>query len=214
MDHFKPFWTIFRNVKNCSTNSNLSDHLWPSLTVLDYLWQILNIFDHIGPSWNISNKFWLFWTIFANLKFLGPFRQILHHFKTLWTVLDNFAPFCIILKYLVGFLILLDHFGPFQSFLVKFCGILAIYIGILAKYNGIWASKVVCFVKFSGIFFGTYSGILGKFKWTYFWIGLVTTFKTWHDFVMLSIHKKEDNLTFVGYFHIIQLCKQIMNQTK
>ena len=33
-------------------------------------------------------------------------------------------------------------------------------------------------------------------------------------FVILCILKKEDNLTFVCYFHIIHLYKQTMNQTK
>ena len=35
-----------------------------------------------------------------------------------------------------------------------------------------------------------------------------------HDFVILCIHKKEDNLTSVSYSHIIHLYKQIMNQTQ
>ena len=138
----------------------------------------------------------------------------MHHCKTLWTVLDNFAAFCIILKYLVRFLILLDHFGPFNHFWSNFVVFWA--YTLVFWPNTMEFGQIRWYVLSNSVvfFFGKYSGILGKFKWTYFWIGLVTTFKTWHDFVMLSIHKKEDNLTFVGYFHIIQLCKQIMNQTK
>ena len=36
----------------------------------------------------------------------------------------------------------------------------------------------------------------------------------WHDFVILHRLKKEDNLTFVCYFHVIHIYKQTMNQTK
>ena len=42
----------------------------------------------------------------------------------------------------------------------------------------------------------------------------VTTFKKCHGFVFQRILKKEDDLTFVCYFHIIHLYKLTMNQTK
>ena len=36
----------------------------------------------------------------------------------------------------------------------------------------------------------------------------------WHDFVIIRILKKEDNLIFACYFHIIDQYKKSMNQTK
>ena len=58
------------------------------------------------------------------------------------------------------------------------------------------------------------TGIPSWCKYTYCVNGQVTTFKMRHDFVLLSILKKEDNLTFVCDFLIIHLYKQTMNQTK
>ena len=37
----------------------------------------------------------------------------------------------------------------------------------------------------------------------------ITTFKTWHDFVIICLHKKDDDLTLVCYFHIIHLYKRL-----
>ena len=42
----------------------------------------------------------------------------------------------------------------------------------------------------------------------------MTTFKMCHDFVILFILKKKDDLTFACYFPIVYLYKQTMNQTK
>ena len=58
------------------------------------------------------------------------------------------------------------------------------------------------------------TGILSWFKCTYCANGQMTTSKMWHDFVILRILKKEDNPTFVCYFHIIHPNKQTKNQTK
>ena len=128
---------------------------------------------------------------------IGQFCTILHHFEIFGRIFDTCWSFWTIS---IIFGQILWYFGHIHW-----------YFGQIQRNLGKLGGR---FCKFSGIFFGKYSGILEKFKWTYFWIGPVTTFKRWHDFVMLRIHKKEDNLNFVGYFHIIQLCKQIMNQTK
>ena len=58
------------------------------------------------------------------------------------------------------------------------------------------------------------TGIPSWFKCTYCANSQKTTFKKCHDFVFLHILKKEHNLTFVCYFHIIHLYKLTMNQTK